>query len=132
MAVTATLQTIHDGARNLVVKCKLTGDGSDVTVLKLIDASTYSSPTPGIGASLKVVKIESVMDGFTAALLWDADADVEFCNIPNQEMTQDFNDIGGLVNNAGTGITGDIMITTVGNAAGEDGTIVLHMKKRAI
>ena len=132
MAVTATLQTIHDGARNLVVKCKLTGDGTDVTALKLIDASTYTAPVPGVGASLKVMKIISQMDGFTAALLWDATTDVEFVNIPNQEMTQDFTDIGGLINNAGTGITGDIMITTVGNAAGEDGTIILYMRKRDI
>ena len=132
MAVTATLQTIHDGARNLVVKCKLTGDGTDATALALIDASAYSNPTPGVGASLKVTKIESQMDGFTAALLWDADTDVEFVNLPNAEMTQDFSDIGGLVNNAGAGITGDIKITTLGNAAGEDGTIILHMKKRGV
>lgn len=131
--VTATLQTIHDGPRNLVVKCKLTGDGTDVTALKLIDVSTYSNPTPGGGPSVKVMKIVSQMDGFTAALLWDhASADVEFVNIPNQEMTQDFTDIGGLINNAGGTITGDIMITTFGNAAGEDGTIILHMKKRDI
>ncbi len=133
MAVTATLQTIHDGPRNLVVKCKLTGDGTDVTALKLIDASAYSNPTPGAGASIKVMRIQSAMDGFTAALLWDHDsADVEFANIPINDMDQDFSAIGGLINNAGGTITGDIMLTTVGNANGEDGTIILWMKKRDI
>ncbi len=133
MAVTATLQTIHDGPRNLVVKCKLTGDGTDVTALLLINASDYSNPTPGAGASIKVMRIQSAMDGFTAALLWDhASTDVEFANIPINDMDQDFTAIGGLINNAGGAITGDIMITTVGNANGEDGTIILWMKKRAI
>lgn len=132
MAVTSTAQTIVDGERNLVVKCKLTGDGTDVTALKIIDASAYSNPTPGVGASLKVVKVQSQMDGFTGALLWDADTDVEFLNIPDGEMTQDFSSVGGLVNNAGAGITGDIMLTTLGNAAGEDGTIIIHMKKRGV
>lgn len=132
MAVTATLQTIHDGPRNLVVKAMLSGDGTDVTALKLIDASTYSSPTPGVGASLKVMRVWSQMDAFTARLLWDATTDVEFLTIPDGEMHQDFTDIGGLINNAGSGITGDIMISTVGNASGEDGTIILWMKKRAV
>lgn len=132
MAVTATLQTIHDGPRNLVVKAMLTGDGTDVTALKLIDASAYSNPTPGVGASIKVTRIESSLDGFTARLLWDADTDVEFATLPVDHANQDFTDIGGLINNAGTGITGDIMLSTVGNASGEDGTITLWMKKRAV
>lgn len=132
MAVTATLQTLHDGPRNLVVKAMLTGDGTDATALKLIDASAYSNPTPGVGASLKVMKIVSNMDGFTARLLWDATTDVEFATIPLDMGEQDYTDIGGLINNAGSGITGDINISTVGNASGEDGTITLYMKKRAI
>lgn len=132
MAVTATLQTIHDGARNLVVKAHLIGDGTDVTALKLIDASAYANPVPGVGASLKLMRVQSEMDGFTARLLWDATTDVEFCTIPNADADQDFSAAGGLINNAGTGITGDIMITTVGNAAGEDGTLILHMKKRDV
>jgi hypothetical protein len=128
MAVTSTPQTIMNGPRNLVVKCKLTGDGTDVTALTLIDASAFGVAA---GATLKVRKIWSQMDGFTAALLWDATTDVEFANIPDGEMTQDFSDIGGLINNSGSGITGDINITTLGNGAGEDGTIILWMNKRA-
>ena len=131
MAVTATAQTIHDGPRNLVVKLQLVGDGTDVTALKVIDASTYSNPTPGAGASLKVVKVQWQLDNFIATLLWDASTDVEFL-IMEGEGERDFSDIGGLINNAGSGITGDIMMTTVGNANTEDGTIVLHMKKRAV
>ena len=131
MAVTATAQTIHDGARNLVVKLQLVGDGSDVTALQVINASAYSNPVPGVGASLKLMKVVWALDSFIATLLWDADSDIEFLTLQGEGM-MDYTDIGGLINNAGTGITGDIMMTTVGNAAGEDGTIVLHMKKRAV
>lgn len=131
MAVTFAAQTIHDGARNLVVKIQLVGDGTDVTALQLIDASAYSNPVPGVGASLKLTKVSWQLDNFTATLLWDATTDVEFLTMEGVDE-RDYSDIGGLINNAGTGITGDIMLTTVGNAAGEDGTITLHMKKRDV
>lgn len=132
MAVTATLQTIHDGARNLVVKAQLVGDGVDAAAAKLIDASTYANPTPGAGASLKLMKVEYSLDQFAVTLLWDATTDVEFLTLPSGSDTLDFTDIGGLVNNSGAGITGDINFSTVGNAAGEDGTLVLHFKKRSV
>ena len=131
MTVTATAQTLHDGARNLVVKLQLVGDGVDATALQVIDASTFSNPTPGVGASLKVMRIWWALDNFTVRLLWDATSDVEFQTLEG-EGDLNFERVGGLINNAGSGITGDIMLSTVGNAAGEDGTITLWMKKRDV
>lgn len=132
MTVAATLQTIHDGARNLVVKAHLSGDGTDASEVQLIDASAYSAPVPGVGASLKLMKVEYALDQFAVTLSWDASSNVEFLTLPPGSDTLDFTDIGGLINNAGSGITGDIDFSTVGNATGEDGFIVLHMRKRAV
>lgn len=133
MAVTFLKQTIHDGPRNLVVKVVFNGDGTDITTAAvLINVSDYAGPTPGVGASVKVMKIDSALDGFAVNLLWDATTDVEFATCPAGEMHQDFNSIGGLVNNSGSAISGDIFFTTLGNAANENGTIILHMKKRDI
>lgn len=131
MAVSATLQTLHDGARNLVVKAQLVGDGTDASSVQLIDASAYSNPTPGAGASLKVDRVQWALDNFAVTLAWDASANVEFLTLEG-EGDRKFCEIGGLVNNAGSGITGDIDFSTNGNASGEDGTIVLWMKKRTV
>ena len=131
MALTITKQTIIDGSRNLVVKIHLLGDSNDVTATLLINVSDYSSPTPGVGASVKVMRIVSSLEAFHCTLLWDADTDVSFVDIPDGNHDQDFSKEGGLVNNAGTGITGDIMLTTRGIGV-EEGTFVLHMKKRDI
>lgn len=130
MTVAATLQTLVDGPRNLVVKANFVGDGTDATAVQLIDASAYTGYVSP-GAFLKVRKVEYDLNGFDLTLLWDASTDVEFLNL-NGSDTKDFSDIGGLVNNAGSGITGDINFTTTGNASGEDGTIVLHMEKRGV
>ena len=131
MAITLTKQTIHDGPRNLVVKVKLLGDSVEATAVLLINVSDYSNPTPGVGASVKLMRVVSALENFHVTLLWDADTDVPFCDVPAGNHDQDFSKEGGLVNNAGTGITGDIMITTSGIGV-EEGTLVLHMKKRGI
>ena len=132
MAVAAALQTIHDGARNLIGKALITSDTTDATAVALIDASTYSNPTPGVGASLKLMRVIGSLDNFNLRLLWDADTDVEFINIPTDYSDQDFGFEGGLINNSGTGITGDIKFSTNGIASGEDGSLILFMRKRDI
>ena len=131
MALTITKQTIIDGPRNLVVKIHLLGDSNDATATLLINVSDYSNPTPGVGASVKVMRIVSTLENFHCTLLWDANTDVSFADIPAGNHDQDFSKEGGLVNNAGAGITGDIMLTTRRIGVTE-GTFVLHMKKRAI
>lgn len=131
MALTITKQTIHDGPRNLVVKVHLLGDSIDATAVQLINVSDYSNPTPGVGASVKVMRIVSTLENFHCTLLWDAITDVSFADIPAGNHDQKFDKEGGLVNNAGAGITGDIMLTTRGIGV-EEGTFVLHMRKRDI
>jgi len=42
----------------------------------------------------------------------------------------DFKPVGGLINNAGTGVTGDILFTTSGHTAGDSYSIILEMDKR--
>ena len=126
MALTITKQTIHDGERNLVVKVHLLGDTNEVTATQLIDVSSYA----GSPDNVKVMRIVAALENFHCTLLWDATTDVSFVDIPFGDSDQDFTTEGGLVNNAGTGKTGDIMLTTRGVGT-EEGTFVLHMKKRA-
>jgi len=130
MANSITKQTIVDGSRKLVVKVHIEGDGSgEETNLVLIDASSYSPASTDI----KIIGIHSTFQGFTADLAWDATANVPIINIPDYEYNLNGDQIGyfgGLVNNAGTGKTGDILISTTGLGAADHGTIILEMTKR--
>ena len=70
------------------------------------------------------------LDSFTATLLWVATTDVEFLLIPEEEdFHRDWTKFGGLRNTAGTGIDGDISITTTGFASPDQGEITLWMRK---
>ncbi len=132
-AIAVTKQTLLDGPRNLVVKVHLVGDGTDMASVLVINASDYSNPTPGVGASLKIMRIWYSLSTFDVELEWDASSNVDIITLAGGTTdTLDFRSIGGLINNAGSGVTGDIDFTTTGNTTTEDGTIILWMKKRDI
>ena len=65
MAITVTKQTIHDGARNLIVKVHLLGDTNEATALLLIDVSSYA----GSPDNVKVTRIVASLENFHATLL---------------------------------------------------------------
>ena len=126
MANTVEVQTINDGDRNLVIKVHIDGDGSgEETATNIVDISTLSgSPT-----SLRLLSILSGFVGFSAELLWDATADVHLFEIPDYELDMCFKHFGGIPNNAGAGVTGDVLITTTGLGLGDTGHAVLHFIK---
>ena len=127
MTNTIEAQTINDGERNLVVKVHIDGDGSgEETATLLIDMSAYNnSPT-----SLRLDRVQAALTGFSVELLWDATTDVHATNIPDFDVSQDFGHIGGLNNNAGTGVTGDVNFSTVGLGSGDTGTMMLYFTKK--
>lgn len=127
MVASLTPHIINDGARNLVVKTHIVGDaGGDVTNSVLIDASTFS----GTFDDLKIVGIKADLRGFSADLHWDATVNVDIVTIlAEEEFDKCYRRFGGLTNNAGAGKTGDILISTTGLGAGDEGTIILEMKK---
>jgi hypothetical protein len=61
-------------------------------------------------------------------MYFDATANVLALSIPeNQVGALDFTGFGGIANNAGSGVTGDILFTTRGHTAGDTYSIVLEM-----
>jgi hypothetical protein len=126
MVGTITKQVIVDGSRNTVVKFTIGGD-ADLTNAVLFDASAYV----GANTNNKLMKIQYAFDGFNARLFWDATANVDLLTLPDTHMeTQCYKYFGGIPNNAGTGKTGDILITTSGLIDGDDGHIILYIKKK--
>jgi hypothetical protein len=131
MAATITRQTLVDGSKHLVLKITIEGDAAgDLTDAVLVDASTY---TPAF-TDEKIDHIESQLVGFTAKLLWDAATNVFLASLHEYDLEYGkgyhSDEYGGFPNNAGTGKTGDILITTSGLAAGDHGTIILHIVKK--
>lgn len=126
MVGTITIQKLIDGSRNTVIKATIGGD-ADLTNAVLFDASAYV----GANTHNKLMKVEFASSGFSAKLLWDATVNVDLITLPDNHMeTQCYKFFGGIINNAGTGKTGDILITTTGLASGDSGHIILYIKKK--
>ena len=125
MANTVEVQTLINGPRNLILKVHIDGDGSGEETNKLIvDVSLYDC------SEVSIKHVQGSFSGFTAELLWDAAVNTHAFNVPDYDVDQDFCSFGGLINNAGAGKTGDIVMTTTGLGNGDTGHLVLKMKKR--
>ena len=129
MADAVTSQTIQDGASHVVMSFTNVSDG---TAVKKVDVSALQSD-PVTGTACSGVTIQSIWFstmGMSVKLLWDADTDVLALHLPaDYAESLDMSEFTGLKNNAGTGVTGDIMFTTVGHSSGDAYTVILKMTK---
>jgi hypothetical protein len=132
MADTVTSQTIQDGATHVVMSFTNVSDGTGESAVKKVDVSALQA-NPVTGSSCTGVAIQSVWFstfGMSVKLLWDADTDVLALHLPaDYSDSLDMSEFTGLKNNAGTGVTGDIMLTTVGHDSGDAYTVILKMIK---
>ena len=131
MADALTSQTIQDGARTAIFKFTNVSDGTGQAAAVLVDVSSLS-PDPHTGNACTGVTLQTITFsniGMGVELLWDATTDVPLLNLPQDwEDTIDFSDFG-IPNDAGTGKTGDIVVTTVGATAGDTYLLVLTVTK---
>lgn len=125
MADAVTSQTLVDGERNAVMKFTNISDGTGETAALKVDVSTLS----GAPSSVKITRIEYDISGMQVSILWDATTDVPAIVLSQGQQHFDFTKAGGLINNGGAGVTGDILFTTIGASANDTYSIVLHMKK---
>ena len=124
MVDTVSTQTLVSGAKNLVIKMLNASDGTGESAIKKVDASDHGATT------LKIMKIHAATFGMGVDILFDATTDLLAWHIPaDTVMTWDFTCFGGLINNAGSGVTQDINVTTIGHSAGDRYSIVLEMVK---
>jgi len=128
MAATATQQIINNGPRNLVLKYTIAGDSGDTTAGDLVDISALDSTIGNKG--LKLMSAQWALSGFSCNLLWEGGPSADLIQLTSGEGEVDFNDSGGIVNNA-TAQSGDVLFTTTDyGASGEGGHILLHFRKR--
>lgn len=104
-------QVLFDGLKRAIVK---------VHGAETIDVSTLI----GAPAQVSIERLQYAMGAAVDGVIsWDATADV-VAFTPSQTGDMDFRCFGGLINNAGAGITGDIVIAGTGVF-----TIILHLVK---
>ena len=132
MADAVTTQTLTDGGRLAVFKFTNVSDGTGEAAVLKVDVSTLSvdpmTRKPCTGVSIYGVTVAAV--GMGVQLFWGATANVLAVEIPPDFTDQiDYEPLGGLVNNAGAGKTGDILFTTKGHTASDTYSIILMLRK---
>ena len=126
MADAVTTQVIHDGANLAILKFTNVSDGTGESTALKVDVSGLLGAPPKV----KITRVWHATNGMGAQLLWDATANVLALAIPADDAGDlDFRPFGGINNNAGTGVTGDLLLTTAGHGAGDSYTIILQVEK---
>jgi hypothetical protein len=114
-----------NGSRNFTAKIDIVGDGTgEATAVDVIDVANLT----GTPTKFKIKRITWQFNEFNAKLYWDASTDVLATALNQYEGDIDFFDSAGvpLINNAGSGVTGKLQLTTVGLGSGDAGTIYIH------
>ena len=131
MADAVTSTTLMDSDRVAIIQLTNTSDGTGEAAVKKIDVSALSDSSTGQACTgVRLAKIVYSTFGMSVKLLWDATTDT-ICWDLNADYTtdEDFTDFGGVRNTAGSGKTGDIMLTTTGHSDGDSYVIVLTLYK---
>lgn len=128
-APTPVYQTISDERTRVIRKITIpSGGDAEISANLALDISTFT--TSLTATSCKIMRLWWSLDGFAASLLWDASSDVTAVVLTGSGY-HDYTDLGGLTNNAGSGITGDILLSTLGVGTADSGYIVLDCAKVA-
>ena len=131
MADAVTSTTLMDSDRVAIIQLTSTSDGTGEAAVKKVDVSALSDSSTGQACTgVRLAKIVYSTFGMSVKLLWDATTDT-ICWDLNADYTtdEDFTDFGGIRNTAGSGKTGDIMLTTTGHTNGDSYVIVLTLYK---
>mgnify|MGYP001273391881 FL=1 len=133
MADAVASQTIVDGPSYVAIKLTNISDGTGESAVTKIDVSALEADSR-TGLSCTDVNIERIWwqcIGMKVRILFDADTDVMAIELgENQSGDHDYSIFGGLVNNAGTGKTGDVKFTTVGASSGDTYTVIMYLRKK--
>ena len=136
MADAVTSQTLADGDKIAVVKLTNISDGTGESSVKKIDVSALASNSAGAAcAHATINQIWYDIGGMRVALEWNASSNVVAIVLGgsaaagNMGGHMDFRSFGGIKNNAGGGINGDIDLTTSGHTNLDHYTIVLELRK---
>jgi hypothetical protein len=131
MADAVTSQTLFDNERTAIMKFTNISDGTGESAVLKVDVSALTPSASGATCTrVTVTKIYIATHGMEVRMLWDASTDVPFfLSAPNNMQTLDMNGFGGITNNGGAGVTGDIVFSTADASSGDTYWCILEMTK---
>lgn len=131
MADLVASQTLLDGERLFIGKYTNFSDGTGETNAVKVNVSALAPSAAGKACTgVKINKIWISTHGFEIRVLWDATTPLTAWIVPqNAIYTMNFSEFGGLTNNAGTGVTGNVTFTTSDQSAGDMYAVVLECTK---
>ena len=136
MADAVTSQKLIDTDRKLVYKFTNISDGTGEASVAKIDVSGLNTNDEGTACSRVVLtQIWYDIGGFRGAIECNASTNVVAVVLGGSAAVggssgyYDFRDWGGITNNAGSGINGDVDLTTHGHTAHDHYTIVAEFRK---
>jgi|TARA_R100000458_G_C8094784_1_gene123962 hypothetical protein len=131
MADAVTSQTIQDGEKTAIVKFTNVSDGTGESAVKKVDVSALANNSAGQACtSVSVSRIYWATVGMSVKLEFDATSNVLLVHLPADSTGDEYYDLfTGIPNNAGSGVTGDIDLTTVGHSSGDAYMIILVLNK---
>ena len=131
MADAVTSQTIQDGEKPAILQFTNVSDGTGESAVKKVDVSALATNSAGqTCTSVSVARIYWVTLGMSVKLEFDATSNVLLVHLPADSTGDEYYDLfTGIPNNAGSGVTGDIDLTTVGHSSGDAYTIILVLNK---
>lgn len=131
MADAVTSQTLVDNNTTAVMLFTNISDSTGESLVTKVNVANLAVNALGQACTgVSVQKIHTACHGMEFRLFWDATTDVIFFgSAQNNQYTFDFSNFGGLRNNAGTGKTGNILLSTADASSGDTYTLVLEMTK---
>jgi hypothetical protein len=137
MADAVTSQTIlDDGGKNLIMKFTNVSDGTGESAVAKIDVSALTASAITGQSCNRVVlnKIWFSNVGMGFSLYWNATSNMFICQAPKDwsdtwDFTQSSQNLPGISNNAGSGLNGDLLLTTNDHTSGDTYSVVIWATK---
>lgn len=121
-----TMQEQVNGARNYSVTVNITGDGAEANET-IVDTGYLNIDT------VSIWRIQGQADTFAVRLLWaGSQGNAVAWEQNGGRFWFDFEKTGGIKNPRAPGYTGDLILQTIGLAAGEVGALQIDMKKKGV
>jgi hypothetical protein len=130
MADTVDSVVMFSGRRRYAARFTNVSDGTGESAVVKIDKSTLVGPDGTEPSRLVIEELVWNIQGFTSVrLFWDHTTDDEI-DVLSGGGSRNYTEVGGLVDPASAGGTGDIVLTTAGAVSGAtyDISIVVRLK----
>ena len=125
MADAVTTSVILAGGKHYIATFTNISDGTGESAVAKVDISTLTKSNGEVPTKTRIKEIFWNIQGFTSVrLLWDHTTDDLIAPLSGSGYL-DLHDIGGKIDPASAGGTGDILLTTNGGVSGSTYLIVL-------